>query len=1140
MPRVRDLLLLTLGATLAHAPAAAAAATTAIHAPFRNFESGPVNALLATPDGQRLLAINTPDHRLEVYRIVPWTAPAAAGAPSVGAAGGPTTPAPGGPTLVHEGSVFTGLEPVAMCLDPADPARLFVANHVSDSVAVVDLATLDVVATLMVGDEPQGLAVAAGRLFVACARAPITPLAPGQVDPGPLLDHVVVVRRAAPPFDPVAAVPVRAWKPRDVCAVGDTVYVIAQNSGNRTTILDENHTKALGLEQEVFDAFDGGPFAVNPVLLHPSLTPTAFARGWYVPNAGRVVFDHEYPGLVPALPDRDVIAIDARSLAVDPTATRAVGTTLFDVEPNPYTGDLWVANTDAHNRTRFEPALRGAAVENRITVVPPGRPASDVLVLDAPAAPRDLPQPAVLAFGAPGGRPLAFAASLQGAAVGVLDARRGDVREVVDTAPVPSGLAFVAGVDLLFVYTRGDHAIRAYDPARSWREVLSTPMPYDPEPEFVRSGRRHLYEARPDEGHGNGRMACATCHVFGHADGLAWDLGDPEGGLAYYYPDTLDGLASYPGQLVVAPTTPVVNPLKGPMVTQSLRGLMDRDEKDDLTLHWRGERRTIHTFQGAFRSLLGGDGISDLAMQELATFLRSIDYAPNPFQRRDRGYAGEQQLGADVYGMNPSFTGKPYKDPGGPACIQCHQGDFFAGDDFTGGRPVASAGSFTQIFQTAQLRMVYEKDFRDLAGFGALHDGAIDGIRGFMDFHIPQGGPPTFGLLSDAEKDAISAFAHAWDHGLSPLVGAQFTLRPDTLAQAAAFLDLAEAEARPPKGNVDLVLKGWRELPGQPRLKRGAHYRLDLATQQWRYQFDTGDVVDRAVLLQVVAAGIAEFTFTCVPPGAGARLGVDRDEDGLFDFQESVLGAMETVADTDGDGYLDGFEVSAGGDPSVPDAALADATAPVIEADRPMEVFHDRATVSFFTDEPATVTVDVGTSLGAADAAHVAVPGARRTHEVLLTALPPGVALHYRITAVDRNGNTATRDGAFQTLPPFVHVTAVTLEASAGPPYTVTAKVAVEDARGQAVTGIPVLGMFAGDLGGAPWQALGSTDAAGVATIAIGPFTPAGPTAVAFSPAYVGSPFPGTTYYVGAGGDTPPVFYDQPANATNYAVISLP
>ena len=50
---------------------------------------------------------------------------------------------------------------------------------------------------------------------------------------------------------------------------------------------------------------------------------------------------------------------------------------------------------------------------------------------------------------------------------------------------------------------------------------------YNPEPPSVVAGRRFLYDAAFTSSHGD--SACASCHVFGDFDSLAWDLGNPDG-----------------------------------------------------------------------------------------------------------------------------------------------------------------------------------------------------------------------------------------------------------------------------------------------------------------------------------------------------------------------------------------------------------------------------------------------------------------------------------------------------------------------------------------------------------------------------------------------------------------------------------
>jgi YVTN family beta-propeller protein len=1124
---------------------------TTAHAPFVNFESGPVNGLLLSPDGQRLFVTNTSDHRIEIFRWQPTASPQApspngksgviaggtpgAGSTLLGGAGsGPAAP------WIADGAVFTGLDPVALALDPAQPQRLFVANHVSDTVSVVDLGLRQVVATLQVGDEPNGLTLAQGRLFVACARAPATPLAPGQRLPGAFDEHCVAVFAATPPYAWIANVVVPGFAPRDVVAIGGTVYVIPQHSGNKTTLLDETKTKQAGLEQWTPDAFDPA-LAWNPVLLRPELNATAFPRGWYVPNAGRIVFDSEFPTQTLSLQDADVIAIDAQTLVPHPTPIQGVGTSLFDLERNPATGDLWVAAQDARNRVRFEPNLRGQAIENRVARIDLSSAAVQHLELAPPLLQAPLAQPAVLGFHVAGSQALAYVACVGSSAVAVLDARSGAGVTTLATGPIPAGLAVDSERHLLHVYCRGDATVRTYDIARRHAPLgAPTRLGYDPEPPAVREGRVHLYSANGADGHGNGSMSCASCHHFGHADQLAWDLGDPTGAWGYYFPDVLDGFGSYPGAVVAAPTTPILHPLKGPMVTQSLRGLVDADGTDDLPLHWRGDRRTFQTFRGAFQSLLGGSGISELAMQEFATFVRAMRVPPNPHQPKDRAYVGLEATGKDTYGLTPGIPGKPYSGAG-VACALCHQADFVGKTNFTGARPVASAGSFSQLFQTAQLRQAYEKDDRELTGFGLLHDGAVDGVRGFMDFVVPNGGAPTFPNFTPTDKDTVSAFVKAFDSGMPPLVGAQFTLDAATAAQATAFLDLAEAMAQAPHDDIDVIVKGFRLDAQAHVLPRGGVFVPGAGAASSGYAFDSGVTAPRSLLIALASAGIGTFTFTCVPRANGVRLGVDRDEDGVLDLAEVAAGTDPDRADTDHDGYTDAFELALGADPRTADVTLQDGAAPVISESAALDVFHDAATVVCVTDEPALVRVDAGSAPGLADFASATRSGLHRRHALHLVGLPARTTVFARITATDRNGNVALRDLSFATMPPFVHVDALTLTSSGTPAVTLTATVRIVDAHGQPIQDITVLVFFSGDLGGQPWQRLARTDANGVATFVLTPFTPQSGATVAVSPVFVGSLDPQDPWFVGKGGDASPAhYYEQPANVVNFASITFP
>ena len=135
----------------------------------------------------------------------------------------------------------------------------------------------------------------------------------------------------------------------------------------------------------------------------------------------------------------------------------------------------------------------------------------------------------------------------------------------------------------------------------------------DPTPAAVKSGRGFLYDAKLS---GNGTGACAACHIDSDRDHLAWDLGDPSGNMT---------------STVQRGRTILFHPMKGPMSTQPLRGLLNL-----APYHWRGDKPNLSAFNAAFPSLMGGPQISDADMTTYATFLNSVLYLPNPYQELDR------------------------------------------------------------------------------------------------------------------------------------------------------------------------------------------------------------------------------------------------------------------------------------------------------------------------------------------------------------------------------------------------------------------------------------------------------------------------------------------------------------------------
>src|SRR5687768_16953810 len=107
-------------------------------------------------------------------------------------------------------------------------------------------------------------------------------------------------------------------------------------------------------------------------------------------------------------------------------------------------------------------------------------------------------------------------------------------------------------------------------------------------------------------------------------DQLAWDLGDPGGSLQIGRTTNAHGIPII---------TRILHPMKGPMTTQTLKGLAGQDP-----LHWRGDRANFLFFNGAFHSLLGGSAIPEADMEAFREFINTLVFEPNPNQNLDRSF----------------------------------------------------------------------------------------------------------------------------------------------------------------------------------------------------------------------------------------------------------------------------------------------------------------------------------------------------------------------------------------------------------------------------------------------------------------------------------------------------------------------
>lgn len=868
---------------------------------FPVFESGPVRPLALAPDGSRLFAVNTPDNRLEIFTID-------------GSAG----------TLAHEASVAVGLEPVAVAA--RNNSEVWVVNHLSDSVSVVDVAATPprVVRTLLVGDEPRDVVFAGpgkSRAFITTAhRGQNVPYDPQFTTPGVGRADVWVFDAndlgASLGGTPLQIVQLFGDTPRSLAATpdGTRVYAAVFHSGNQTTAIQEQLV------------CDGGATA-GPCTVLGNIMPGGLpAPNWNFqfkpgPEVGLIVKYDRATGrwLDPigrdwsnavrfSLPDYDVFTIDAVANPPQEIPTgrySGVGTILFNMAVNPQSGKVYVSNTEARNEVRFEgpgifggSTVRGRLHQARITVldgtsVMPRHLNKHIDYGAFPASAsvrnRSLATPLEVAVSSDGGT--LYVAAFGSGKVGVFSTTELEADTFVPSSSAhieipgggPAGLALYEPLGRLYVLSRFDNGISVVD-LSSRREIQHVRL-HNPEPYSVVAGRRFLYDARATSS--NGEASCSSCHVFADLDSLAWDLGNPDD-------EVLPN--NNPFRLGPVPQLAFVDfhPLKGPMTTQTLRGMATHGP-----MHWRGDRtgasdpggnafdaaQAFKKFNVAFRGLLGRSGpLTDAEMQRFTDFILQVVPPPNPVRNLDNSLTSQQQQGRNLY-FNLQVDG------GVLTCNQCHVLNPSAGFFGTDGR--SSFEGETQHFKIAHLRNVYAKvgmfgfpgvpalpggdrSFQgdQIRGFGFLHDGSVDTIFRFLTATV------FTGFSNDSQRRAVEAFVLAFDSNFAPIVGQQITLRADNATAVGPRIDLLSARAG--QGECDLVVKGVvnGEARGWYRTAAGTFQPDRQAEPPW---------MDAALRALANTSG-QELTYSCVPPGSGRRIGVDQDNDGVFDGDERDLG----------------------------------------------------------------------------------------------------------------------------------------------------------------------------------------------------------------------------------------------------------
>ncbi|MEM9254733.1 MAG: hypothetical protein AAGA91_04755 [Pseudomonadota bacterium] len=826
------------------------------------FEFGQSRPIAISPNGRYLFVANTPANCLEVYNVETDT-----------------------PELIS--SVAVGMEPIAVAA--RTDTEVWVVNGLSDSVSIVDIRDRPHVSrTLLVGDEPRDIVFdGSGRAYVTAAfRGQNHPtFTPADLFAQGLGRADVWVFDGANPGPGMGGTPLTiinlftdAPRALAVSDDGSTVYAAGFFTGNRTTVVDETSVEQGGGSPEPTQNVDGITAPDTGLIVK-------FNGTNWVDEDGRF-WDSQVNF---TLPDLDVFEIDA-SLAVPAQVAShsGIGTTLFNMATSP-DGKLFVSNTEARNHVRFEgegelgTTVRGHTAQNRITIIDGGSVTpvqlNQHIDFELPFGEQVNAQDKFQAIAQPG--PMAYingelwvlpfgSSKIQiypdpdaGSGGDWFDAPWGGWVGLILPNGGPAGIAVQDYRDRVYVYTRFGHKLSVLSATEKF--VINTIDLFTPEPASVVNGRRFLYDAQATSGNGTG--SCGSCHIFGDFDGLAWDLGEPEGHVVANTNPFLSG-----------PSNPVFHPMKGPMTTQTLRGI-----NDSGPMHWRGDRtgrdalgnpvpgETIESlafkqFNPAFVGLVGRTAeLSPADLQAFTDFTLQIQPPPNAVRNLDNTLTTVQSEGETIY-FNDITDGR--------TCNGCHLIDASQNAFGTGGLSTSEGAMISQEFKVPHLRNMYQKvgmfgtSFNNpdvnygggpqIKGFGYLHDGSIDTLVNFLGADVFNFTDP----INDPLK--VAEFNMVVDSNFRPIVGQQVTLTSTNAGVVEGRIDLLIARGL--AGDCDLILWSSTSDNGvvSARMLGNGSFRTSISP--------SNPVVSDAFIRNRVATTGEPVTYTCVPPGNGIRL----------------------------------------------------------------------------------------------------------------------------------------------------------------------------------------------------------------------------------------------------------------------------
>ena len=421
-----------------------------------------------------------------------------------------------------EHRIHVGVDPVSIAVRP-DGNEVWVSNHVSDSVSVIDsnksnATYLQVIATIQEFDrnsrstrfdEPVGIA------FANDQKAYVALSSENEIAVVDVKSRQVTNR-----------LKIRSQDPRHIIVRDNRLYVIPFESNNQTQLSGGNKDDIDG-ELVTFDAWDHS-VANNNVL-----------------SIGHVVDIVKHP----EVPDRDLFVFDTNTDELIQTVD-TLGTLLYGITVDS-SGQVFIAQTDARNDVNGRSGtkdhglkeLENRAFLNRVTKVdlnsatpkktsePSSGPKVDFIDLEPLPPEQPNPDDALatpFAISLNQSEDALFVTAAGSDKLVALDPETGKELGRVGVGSVPRGIALNASEDgryQAWVFNAVDNSISLVDVSDpedlSLNETIQLEDPTHP---AVKRGRKVFNLAAAST---TGTFSCASCHPDGHTDQLLWVLKTP-------------------------------------------------------------------------------------------------------------------------------------------------------------------------------------------------------------------------------------------------------------------------------------------------------------------------------------------------------------------------------------------------------------------------------------------------------------------------------------------------------------------------------------------------------------------------------------------------------------------------------------